>query len=251
VSVSAQRPVEPLEAEAIWRDFGGRLLGFIARRVPDGDIAEDILQDVMLRIHRHAGELEHAPALSAWVHQIARNAIADHYRRAPVRRERPAGFDLDRDEQALPEPISAELHSELAECLGPLLGQLPAKQREALTLTELEGLTQASAAARLGLSTSGMKSRVQRARAQLKQMLVACCEMTSTAAAISRATKAAAVPATAAPATAAPTRRPCRNADPPAARHDTTSRTRRAASRACVLSRAASSLFVSGHATTA
>jgi hypothetical protein len=59
VSVSAQRPVEPLDAEAIWRDFHGRLLGFIARRVPDGDIAEDILQDVMLRVHRHAGELEH------------------------------------------------------------------------------------------------------------------------------------------------------------------------------------------------
>jgi DNA-directed RNA polymerase specialized sigma24 family protein len=72
VSVSAQRPVEPLDAEAIWRDFHGRLLGFIARRVPDGDSAEDILQDVMLRVHRHAGELEHAPALSAWVHQIAR-----------------------------------------------------------------------------------------------------------------------------------------------------------------------------------
>jgi RNA polymerase sigma-70 factor, ECF subfamily len=177
VSVSAQRPVEPLDAEAIWRDFHGRLLGFIARRVPDGDIAEDILQDVMLRIHRHAGELEHAPALSAWVHQIARNAITDHYRRAPVRRERPAGFDLDREEQVLPEPISAELRSELAECLGPLLGRLPAKQREALTLTELEGLTQASAAARLGLSTSGMKSRVQRARAQLKQLLDACCEI--------------------------------------------------------------------------
>ena len=176
MSVSAQRPVEPLDAEAIWRDFNGRLLAFIARRVPH-DSAEDILQDVMLRIHRHAGELERAPAVAAWVHQIARNAIADHYRRAAVRRERPAGFDLDREEQALVEPISAELRGELAECLGPLLKRLPAIHREALTLTELEGLTQASAAAQLGLSTSGMKSRVQRARAQLKQLLVACCEI--------------------------------------------------------------------------
>jgi RNA polymerase sigma-70 factor (ECF subfamily) len=177
VSVNAQRQLKPLDAEAIWEDFDARLLGFIARRVPDRDRAEDILQDVMLRIHSHAADLEHAPAIGAWVHQIARNAIADHYRRAPVRRERPAGFDLDRQEQPVLEPPPTEPRSELVECLGPLLGRLPAIHREALTLTELEGLTQASAAARLGLSTSGVKSRVQRARAQLRQLLVACCEI--------------------------------------------------------------------------
>jgi RNA polymerase sigma-70 factor, ECF subfamily len=44
-------------------------------------------------------------------------------------------------------------------------------------LTELEGITQAAAAAQLGLSTSGMKSRVQRARAQLRELLVECCEI--------------------------------------------------------------------------
>lgn len=177
MSVSAERQLEPLETEAIWQDFHGRLLGFITRRVADRDSAEDILQDVMLRIHRHAADLEHAPAVGAWVHQIARNAIADHYRRAPVRRERPAGIDFDRQEQPVPEQTPSEPRSELAECLGPLLKRLPAIHREALTLTELEGLTQASAAARLGLSTSGMKSRVQRARAQLRQLLVACCEI--------------------------------------------------------------------------
>jgi DNA-directed RNA polymerase specialized sigma24 family protein len=103
VSVNAQRQLKPLDAEAIWEDFDARLLGFIARRVPDRDSAEDILQDVMLRIHRRAAELEHAPAVGAWVHQIARNAIADHYRRAPVCRERPAGIDLDPEEQPVPE----------------------------------------------------------------------------------------------------------------------------------------------------
>ena len=210
VSVSPPSRSEPLGAEVIWRDFHARLLGFIARRVGDRDSAEDILQDVMLRIHRHAGELERSSAVGAWVHQIARNAIADHYRRASGRRERPSGFDLDREEQVVLEPISAELRSELAECLGPLLERLPAHQRDALTLTEVEGLTQASAAAQLGLSTSGMKSRVQRGRAQLRELLDACCEVeldrrggvTSYTAALD-----------AARATAAPRRRLGRNAD--------------------------------------
>jgi RNA polymerase sigma-70 factor, ECF subfamily len=177
MSVSAQPEPAPLDAEAIWQEFHRRLLGFIARRVSDRGTAEDILQEVIIRVHRHAAEVERAPAVGAWVHRIARNAIADHYRRAPVRRERPSGLALDSEEDRGPEPASGELRGELAACLGPLLERLPAIHREALMLTELEGLTQARAAARLGLSNSGMKSRVQRARVELRKLLTACCQV--------------------------------------------------------------------------
>jgi len=175
--VSAPLPSESLDTEAAWRDVRQRLSGFIARRVRDASAAEDILQEVMLRIHRHAGELESTAALGAWVHQIARNAIADHYRSAIVRHELSSDGALDPDEAPAPEADGPELRSELAACLAPLLERLPAIQREALVLTELEGLSQASAAAEVGLSTSGMKSRVQRARAQLKELLLDCCEI--------------------------------------------------------------------------
>ena len=178
MSVGRQsRTQPPLGAETVWRDFHARLLSFIARRVRDRDSAEDILQEVMLRIHRHAGELERSSAVGAWVHQITRNAIADHYRKASGRRERPSGIDLDRQQPLLPEDAAGELRGELAACLRPLLERLPARHREALTLTEIEGLTQATAAAQLGLSTSGMKSRVQRGRAELKELLTDCCEI--------------------------------------------------------------------------
>jgi RNA polymerase sigma-70 factor (ECF subfamily) len=167
---------EPPDAEAVWHDFQRPLLAFIARRVPDRDGAEDILQEVMLRIHRHAGELEDSAAVSAWIHQIARNAIADHYRRAAVRRERPSGVELDVHEPAASEP-TGELRGELAACLRPLVQRLGPPYREAISLTELDGLTQVAAAAQLGLSVSGMKSRVQRARSQLRELLVSCCEI--------------------------------------------------------------------------
>jgi RNA polymerase sigma-70 factor, ECF subfamily len=177
MSVSAQRQAGSLDAAVVWEDFHERLLAFIARRVPDRGSAEDILQDVMLRIHRHAADLERSAAVGAWVHRIARNAIVDYYRRAAVRRERPSGIDLDREETPAADTTSAELRSELAACLGPLLQQLPEIHAEALRLTEFEGLAQADAAARLGVSTSGMKSRVQRARAQLGGLLAACCQI--------------------------------------------------------------------------
>jgi RNA polymerase sigma-70 factor, ECF subfamily len=70
-----------------------------------------------------------------------------------------------------------ESHAELAQCLAPLIHGLAEKYSEALRLTEVEGLTQAAAAARLGLPPSTMKSRVQRGRARLKQALLTCCEV--------------------------------------------------------------------------
>ena len=112
VPVSAPRLAEPLDAAAAWDELREPLLAFIARRTPDRDTAEDILQDVLLRIHRHADELEHSSAVRAWIFQIARNAIADHYRRAAVRREQPAGVDLARLE---PPPAIESAPAELTQ----------------------------------------------------------------------------------------------------------------------------------------
>ena len=165
-----------IDAAEVWQDFHTSLLAFIARRVRDRDSAEDILQEIMLRIHRHARDGEHPHALGAWVHQIARNAIADHYRRAANRREQPTGIELD-DEPPAPEPDDDAARSEIGRCLRPLLDELPPGHRDAVTLTELGGLSQVDAARQLGISTSGMKSRVQRGRAQLRELLVACCEI--------------------------------------------------------------------------
>jgi RNA polymerase sigma-70 factor (ECF subfamily) len=170
-------------AEAVWRDFHDQLLGFIARRVRTHEDAEDILQEVMLRIHRHSGDLEQADRLSGWIYRIASNAIVDYYRK-PARRELLAGEPVDAPEPfdigspaMTDESSTPELRGELARCLLPLIERLPASYRQALVVTELEGVTQAEAAARLGLSLSGMKARVQRGRSRLKNVLLDCCHV--------------------------------------------------------------------------
>jgi RNA polymerase sigma-70 factor (ECF subfamily) len=166
--------------EATRRELQSRVLGFVSRRVRSREDAEDIAQEVMLRIHRHSGDLEHAERMGAWVHRIAANAIADHYRR-PARRELPSGQAGDVPEvivePAWEEPDTAALRQELSKCLAPLLEHLPPIYREALELTEFEGMSQVEAAERLGLSVSGMKARVQRARGQLRDLLLDCCHV--------------------------------------------------------------------------
>jgi RNA polymerase sigma-70 factor (ECF subfamily) len=158
------------------------LRAFIGARVTDPADADDILQEVFLRIHRHLDSLKRADRLHAWVYQITRNAIIDCYRARAVRQEVPAGDAVDLDDLAnttvpLPEAEDSPELRELSACLRPMIDRLPASHRQAIQLTELEGVRQNVAAAQLGVSVSGMKSRVQCARRQAKEMVLACCHV--------------------------------------------------------------------------
>lgn len=163
----------------IWRDVRDGLRAFIAKRVANQAEVEDILQEVFLRVHRRLDRLNDPDRVVAWLYQIARNAIIDYYRSPERRRELPVGLavDMERNTAAsMPaEDESGQFRTELAACLRPMLDRLSKDNRDAVTMVELEGLTQEAAAKRLGLSVSGMKSRVQRGRKQLKQMLDECC----------------------------------------------------------------------------
>jgi RNA polymerase sigma-70 factor (ECF subfamily) len=169
-------------SEQVWRELRNRLRGFIARRIGVED-ADDLVQEVFVRIHRRIHTLDEADRLDAWAYQITRNAIID-YRRARARRSAllVEGADLAEDaaERASlseDDPEAIEAGRELAACLTPLVERLHEPFRQAVELVELERLPQAEAAARLGLSTSGMKSRVQRARRHLKALLLDCCHV--------------------------------------------------------------------------
>jgi RNA polymerase sigma-70 factor, ECF subfamily len=169
-------PMTATALEAVWREMHAPLLRYIARRVSDPSDAEDVLQDVMLRIQRQGRDLDHVDQLGAWLQQVTRSAVIDFYRRRAARPEQAAGTGDDVGDSEIA-PAEDSTPTELARCLRPLLARLPDKYAEALELTEFDGLSQVAAAERLGLSTSGMKARVQRARAQLRDLLLECCDV--------------------------------------------------------------------------
>lgn len=157
--------------ERVWETFHAPLQQFIRRRVSDDATAEDLLQDVFLNIHQHVETLRDVKKLESWIYQVTRNAIIDYYRsiRKTTTLEEPEALQLTED---LPDE---DVISELFPSVRAMVMSLPAQDRQALILTEYQGLTQKELAERLGLSISGAKSRVQRARAKLKQQLLACC----------------------------------------------------------------------------
>jgi RNA polymerase sigma-70 factor (ECF subfamily) len=162
----------PVSLETIQAQFHRPLERFIQHRVPDAETAQDLLQEVYLKIHRHLASLDQQERLQAWIYRIARNVIVDYYRsQKPV-------AELD---EALAAPEAPDLTEDISERLQKsirrMLAYLPDDYRQALILTEYEGLTQQELAERAGISLSGAKSRVQRARKLLREMLLECCHV--------------------------------------------------------------------------
>jgi RNA polymerase sigma-70 factor, ECF subfamily len=167
------------EAE-LWTGLHERLRGFVGRRIGDPDAADDVAQEVLLRLHRSLGDLRGEDRLDAFAYRIARNAIIDHYRSRASDKELPAAPDdlierIDAPDNSDEDADETQGRLELARCLEPLVRRLPEPYREALTLTDLGELSQVDAAHVVGLSVPGMKSRVQRARAQVHELLTDCC----------------------------------------------------------------------------
>jgi RNA polymerase sigma-70 factor, ECF subfamily len=168
----------------LWENFHEPLEKFIARRVANPHDAEDLLQEVFVKISLKLDTLMDQEKIHAWIYQIARNVIIDYYRSGKTFAELPE--DLAEGEDGVLGP-SAEgegqagaggnANAEMAGCLTTMVQQLPEKYREAILLTEFENLTQKALAERLGLSVSGAKSRVQRARKLLKDMMLDCCRL--------------------------------------------------------------------------
>ena len=172
------------QTKEIWSQMHQRLLSYIRGRVDKLHDAEDILQDVFVRIHANLDNVKDTENVTAWIYQITRNVITDYYRQRAASAGALARLAEQTDEHlpSLPDrgaeaEIMRQASDEFAQCLEPMLAEVPEPYRQAVTLTEIEGMTQKGAAEKLGLSISGMKSRVQRGRGKLKDVILDCCEV--------------------------------------------------------------------------
>jgi RNA polymerase sigma-70 factor (ECF subfamily) len=158
------------DAGAIWEKCNAGIRRFVERRVSDPSAVDDMLQDVFLKIHSRIQTLKNDARLEAWVYRIARNTLIDYYR------NRKPALPLPEDIADPPREPRAALVN-LADCVRPMIERLPDRYRESVLLSELEGITQAEIARRQGLSLPGVKSRVQRGRKKLKEMILNCCHL--------------------------------------------------------------------------
>lgn len=160
-----------MNLEQLWDAYCCRLLSFLLSRVSDRTEAEDLLQEVFIRVHQHLCCLPMHEKMDAWIFQITRNLVIDHYRKRHHFEDLPANLpdDFEFEEE--------DSNLDLSLSIRGMVDELPDNYREALLLTEYQGLSQVELAEKLGLSVSAAKSRVQRAREMLRKMILTCCHV--------------------------------------------------------------------------
>lgn len=157
------------QVEALYRDHGHRVLGYLARRVTRPEDAADLFSEVLEVTWRRRHDLPPSPEDVLWVFGVARNVLANQ-RRAGLRRDTATRALARAVRHATPAPqASHEVENGLD--LRQALAALSDLDREIICLTAWEGLTSAEAGTVLALPAATVRSRLRRARVQLRQHL--------------------------------------------------------------------------------
>jgi RNA polymerase sigma-70 factor, ECF subfamily len=162
-----------MEIAAIHRDFQGILRNYIAKRISNATDAEDILQEVFIKIHNSKASLSKAESLKSWIFTLTRNTIIDHYRKNGRK-------NIVLEESLTRHAGAEESDSEkvdLERCIHRFINELPEDYRQIIVDSEISGVRQKELAAKYDLAYPSVRSRVQRGRARLKEMFLECCKI--------------------------------------------------------------------------
>jgi RNA polymerase sigma-70 factor (ECF subfamily) len=154
--------------ETLFRRYTPRLVSFLARMVPEHARAEELAQEVFVRIYKARDRYEPKARFSTWLFGIASNLALNELARAHRRREHPwdepAMVAVPDSEPPADESLAAQ---RTAEQLDRALARIPERQRAALLLRVDEGLSYVEIAEALGVSKANVKSLIHRARERL------------------------------------------------------------------------------------
>ena len=155
----------------LWKSFRSELLGYVKSKVNNVVLAEDLVQDVFLKIHLKSDELSEKENIKSWLYTITKNTIIDFYRKKKIPQN-----ELN-DIFAADEKEEEEEILRFTKCLLPFIQKLPEQDKDAILKTDLGNLSQKEYAEQVNLSYTAIKSRVQRARKKLNTSFQNCCKL--------------------------------------------------------------------------
>ncbi len=173
-----------LQFQEIYEAFQPRVLRYVARLVGEDD-AEDLTQEVFVKIDQRLKTFRGEAQLSTWVYRVATNAALDRLRSTSFRRESQADSLDDSNDAACEDIRSVEevlsleqqlMRQEMHQCFGRFVRDLPANYRTVVVLSELEEMTNKEIAEILNLSLDTVKIRLHRGRNLLFQELKSHCK---------------------------------------------------------------------------
>ena len=158
------------DMEEVYADFSGKIRAHLLGKVRSKEDIDDLTQEIFMKIHMSLPSLIDEKKLAPWIYTIVRNSVNDYYRKRSDK-----NIGLDENISYIDVYADEKDKSGLLHCLNVFIDKLPQKYREPVILSDIEGVKQKDIAERMGLSYSGLKSRVQRGREMIKDMFIECC----------------------------------------------------------------------------
>lgn len=153
----------------IYLEFKDEIQRHILKKVKSKEVAEDLTSQLALKLYSSCEKLYDVSNLRAWIYRVASNTVMDYFRDEQKKQSQSISDDLLEDEDEDFVNIAVE------NCVLQLLEQLPDKYKEAVKMSDLEGVNQKEIAEKLNISYSAAKMRVQRGRESLKSKFYECC----------------------------------------------------------------------------
>lgn len=147
----------------LWLESKDMLYKYVLARFQDKELAKDITQEVLLKMHKSCCSDRKISNINSWLFQIAHNSAIDQLKKSNKKIE---GIIVDNDPQ--------DIWADLSEFIEPLINCLPESNAAPLRMFDLEGKSHQTIAETLGLKLSASKSRVHRGREQLKEKIMTC-----------------------------------------------------------------------------
>lgn len=155
------------QASLLFDRFHKRIFNFLVRMTADREVAEDLTQNVFLRLLKYRHSYNPEMKFQSWIYQMARNAFADYYQQQKQRK--PVKMEVEKLTDHLPEPMDALEQEENEKRLIRALAQLPDDYRELLVLTRFQQLKYEEVAGFLNMTVANVKVKVHRAMGQLRE----------------------------------------------------------------------------------
>ncbi|WP_444909672.1 RNA polymerase sigma factor SigZ [Microbulbifer sp. TRSA005] len=166
------RAIKNMTIDSVWKEYRSALRAFLSSKVSSADAVDDLLQEILIKIHRNLHTVRDQKSIKSWLFQIANRTVIDFYRENGRLKE----VELE-DNLLLPEEDS-ETQRRLSACIEPFVNALPQESAALLKAIELEGQSQKSYATEHKIPYSTLKSRVQKGRSQLRKLFEDCCHFT-------------------------------------------------------------------------
>lgn len=156
----------------VWNEFSSELYKYIIGKVKNKYDAEDILQDVFVKIYKNIDRINDQSKLKSWLYKITKNTIIDYYRT-----KKEISVDIKKLDKVLEEDNNSNnMNEEISKCLEKIIFELPKKYQEAIELYDMKGMKHKEISEKLDVTISCSKMRVKRARTKLKEILLECCD---------------------------------------------------------------------------